>query len=95
MSAWRLLVKALAERGGEAPLRVIGEGLSEHNRDHGILRARELGLVEWPETVGRGSVVRITPLGAAFARGEAKIVRERCRARGRGFSRQLVEEVQS
>jgi hypothetical protein len=96
MSAWRLLVKALAERGGEAKCYELVKdvGLRIGRTVH---TARGLGLVEKPERMGRGVPCRLSALGWAFARQAAVVVRY---SEGPGkpklrVSVRLVEEVQS
>lgn len=93
MSAWKILVNNLGYHGGIAPLRVIGQGMSEWNREAGIRRARELGLVEPAETTGRGSVCKLSALGRAFVEGRANVVLEPCPYGSRGFRKLMVEEA--
>lgn len=93
MSAWKILVKNLGSHVGAAPLRVIGQGLSEWNMESGIQRARELGLVEPPDMKGRSSVCRLSALGWAFVQGRASVILEPCPYGRRGFKRLVVEET--
>lgn len=92
MSTWRVLVKALHAVGGTATLRVIGAGMSEQNRDAGVTRARELGLIEWPASTGRGSVCRITQLGIDLAEGRAEVGYDlfRNEANRRGYRKMVI-----